>query len=754
MKFSKQFISATKEMCGLYHFVAAPYLRRSFALAQLPKKAELTICGLGFYELYINGEQVTKGLLSPYISNPDDLLYYDSYDLAPYLQVGENVIGLQLGNGMQNAFGGYVWDFEKAAWRSAPKVALCMEITGVDGTEAEFEADESFRCAPSPIYYDDLRMGERYDARAEIPGWNLPGFDDSGWERAFFSEAPRGEARLCEARPIKAWKELKPIAVWQEDDAYIYDFGENAAGLCRLDINGEAGQTVQMVFGEYIKDGKFYFDNIRFVRPEYENMPLYIQMDQYTCKGGGKETYLPRFTYHGFRYVKVMGITEAQAKPELLTYVVMNTELHERGSFRCSDEVLNQLQSRTRGATLANFYHFPTDCPHREKNGWTADAALSAEHALLNLDPDVNYAEWMRNIRKAMGDNGSVPGIVPTGGWGTLWGNGPAWDCVLVVLPYFLYQLRGDLGVARESAAAFLRYAHYLTTRRDEKGLIAFGLGDWCAPSDPPHSPLVFTDSVTAMDICRKMAVLFDAMDMQPQKEFCENIAASLREAVRTHLLDRETMTFIGGCQTSQAMGIYYDVLDEEEKPQAFQVLLEKIEEHREHIDCGVLGARVLFHVLSDFGEVDLAYRVMTQPDAPSYGNWVARGETALAEDFYTEKQGVNSRNHHFFGDISAWFIKALCGIRLNPAFKGVDTFAIQPHFPQALSFAEGYHEGPLGKIEVRWEKTEDGRHIRFDLKAPQEMQGDFILSDGWVFEDGSSSCPAGSGCYLLRRAG
>ena len=162
MKFSKQFISATKEMCGLYHFVAAPYLRRSFALAQLPKKAELTICGLGFYELYINGEQVTKGLLSPYISNPDDLLYYDSYDLAPYLQVGENVIGLQLGNGMQNAFGGYVWDFEKAAWRSAPKVALCMEITGVDGTEAEFEADESFRCAPSPIYYDDLRMGERH----------------------------------------------------------------------------------------------------------------------------------------------------------------------------------------------------------------------------------------------------------------------------------------------------------------------------------------------------------------------------------------------------------------------------------------------------------------------------------------------------------------------------------------------------------------------------------------------------------------
>ena len=213
-------------------------------------------------------------------------------------------------------------------------------------------------------------------------------------------------------------------------------------------------------------------------------------------------------------------------------------------------------------------------------------------------------------------------------------------------------------------------------------------------------------------------------------------------------------MTFIGDCQTSQAMGIYYDVLDEEEKPQAFQVLLEKIEEHREHIDCGVLGARVLFHVLSDFGEVDLAYRVMTQPDAPSYGNWVARGETALAEDFYTEEQGVNSRNHHFFGDISAWFIKALCGIRLNPAFKGVDTFAIQPHFPQALSFAEGYHEGPLGKIEVRWEKTEDGRHIRFDLKAPQEMQGDFILSDGWVFEDGSSSCPAGSGCYLLRRAG
>lgn len=199
----------------------------------------------------------------------------------------------------------------------------------------------------------------------------------------------------------------------------------------------------------------------------------------YICKGEGEETYTPSFTYHGFQYVLVTGITPEQATSDLLTYVVMNSDLKERGGFTCSDPTVNTLQELTRRSDLANFYYFPTDCPQREKNGWTADAALSSEHLLLNLSPETSYREWMRNICKAMDDRGALPGIVPTGGWGFHWGNGPAWDNVLLYLPYFVYLYRGDKTILEESAASILRYLHYLTTRVNEEGLIKIGLGDW-----------------------------------------------------------------------------------------------------------------------------------------------------------------------------------------------------------------------------------------------------------------------------------
>jgi alpha-L-rhamnosidase len=278
-----------------------------------------------------------------------------------------------------------------------------------------------------------LRYGESYDATKEILDWCLPSFDDSGWCAVIAAENPLGEYRICEAGPIVATKELKAVKIWKEDDAYIYDFGENCAGVTRLCINGKKQQKVTVLHGEMLEDGRFSQKNILFPQhtkkfPDYDLS--YTQRIVYTCKGEGKEIYQPKFTYFGFQYARVEGITEEQATPDLLTYVVMNSKLEERGSFECSCEILNKLQDMTRRSTLANFYHFPTDCPHREKNGWTADAALSSEHTLLNLNPEIYYREWIRNVAKAMKEDGSLPGIVPTTGWGFAWGNGPAWDTV------------------------------------------------------------------------------------------------------------------------------------------------------------------------------------------------------------------------------------------------------------------------------------------------------------------------------------
>ncbi|MFA5562262.1 MAG: family 78 glycoside hydrolase catalytic domain [Eubacteriales bacterium] len=740
MLFPSSFIAAGTEYATLDRPVAAPYLRRTFVLEQLPRTAQTLICGLGFYRLWVNGTEITKGHMAPYVSNPDHYLYYDSYDIAPLLRVGENVVGVLLGNGMQNNPGGFVWEFDSAPWRSAPKMAFGCELVFVDGSSQQIEGDSGFRCAPSPLLWDDYRLGEVYDARRETAGWNLPGYDDRGWTAAIPAHQPGGKPRLCEVEPIRAERELKPVRIWQEGDAYIYDFGLNSAGVSRLHIRGQAGQTIELYHGELIYHGKFDIHNLHFgEREQYrDTMPQWTQRVRYTC-GGGDEVYQPSFTYFGFQYIKVTGITAAQATPELLTYVVMHSALRERGSFHCSDETLNALQAMTRNADTSNFYYFPTDCPHREKNGWTGDAALSVEHMLLNLGVETSLREWLHNIRAAMRENGELPGIVPTGGWGYVWGNGPAWDMIIVHLPYYLYLYRGDKQIIAENAAAMLRYIHYLTTKIREDGLIAFGLGDWCAPLMPPKSPLEFTDTVVCLDLCEKAAYLFGELGLCEQAEFVRAVATRLRQAVRATLVDFDTMTVSGNCQTSQAMAIYYRIFTDSERPRAMAVLLRQIAECDNHIDSGILGLRVLFHLLSEEGYSDLAHEMITKPTIPSYGNWVALGMTSLGEFFdERERRGrVYSLNHHFFGDISSWMIKQVAGIQLNPYRQGVNQLLVAPHFLSRLTFAEATHTAPLGQISVRWERTAGAVSVTVSL--PAGMTGSLQLPPGYAFADGST---------------
>ena len=699
MNFPKRFISATKEYCTFEKHVSAPYLRKSFTVDGKVRKADIIICGLGFYDLYINGKRITKGIIAPYISNPDDLIYYDSYDITEYLVIGKNAIGIILGNGMQNCLGGRIWEFDDALWRSAPKTALKLNLKTENDTDIIIEADETFKTHPSAIIFDDLRMGEHYDAKKEIANWNSPEFDDSDWDNALFSETPRGEAVLCQIDPIVVSDILKPVSVVEHDGSYLYDFGVNSAGLCTLNINGEAGQKVVLRHFEHLIDGRPDYRSIGFGR--YEYYKDYNQKVSYTCKGGN-ESYTPSFTYFGFRYVLVSGITKEQAASDLLTFNVMNSKLSEMGAFKCSDETINKLQEFTRRSSLANFYYFPTDCPHREKNGWTGDIALSAEHMLLNLSAEQYLKEWLRNVRKAQAENGSLPGIVPTSGWGFSWGNGPAWDCVLTYLPYYVYAYRGDKEILYENADAIFRYINYLSNNVGEEGLISLGLGDWCTPdrnSEDYKAPLELTDSIISMDICQKATKIFNILGMTLQEKFSEALKLQLRESIRSKLIDFDTMTAKGNCQTSQAMILFYDILEDDEKQPAFSKLLELISENGNKMDTGILGARVIFHVLSEFSKGDLAFDMITTPEFPSYGNWIARGATTLWEDFRKSDTIVNSQNHHFFGDISNWFITKIAGIQFNPDFSDINSVNICPDFITSLDYAEAYHACPAGKI-------------------------------------------------------
>ncbi len=770
--FSHKFIAANDAFCDYEKPLNAPLFRKVFAIEKEPEKAEFTLCGLGFYELYINGKRITKGALAPYINNPDDVLYYDKYDIKQHLNIGVNAITVMLGNGFFNCFGGIEWDFEKAAWRGPLRLAFTLALDDVI-----VEADESVKTAPSPVVFDDLRIGAFYDARLEKHGFCDADFDDSDWANAKLTVAPKGTPRLCSADPVVFYKELKPVKITHFDDlcyvcehpakyekplentrvrdVYMYDFGENNTGVCRLKIKGERGQTVTLRFGEYLIDEKFSLrSTLNMGDPNKDNINRFLefpQMDKFTLKGEGEETYIPPFTYHGFRYCLVEGIKKEQATEDLLTYMVMGSDIEKRTNFSCSDESLNQLYDMTCRSVRSNLTYVPTDCPHREKNGWTADISLSAEHVMLSFAAEKTLCEWLYNVRAAQRD-GAFPGIVPTAGWGFEWGNGPGWDSVCVYLPYYIYKYSGDKTVITDNLSAISRYFDYIAGRRDERGLIAVGLIDWAQPyykCDDTLSPLVFTDSAMVYDMCQKTAHLAKIVGNAAVKEQAEKLAAELKTSIRTHLIDLEKMVAIGECETSQALAIAFGIFEENECVLAAKRLSEIVEKYDNHMVCGVIGARFLFHTLEKYGYTDIALSIIKNPTYPSYMQWVNRGDTTLSEGFAREGEGErggrNSRNHHFWGDVSSFLIQCIAGLRPNPNCIDVNEYLIAPNFPKNLTFASAKYKD----VSVRWERTEKG--ITLAVSAPKNAYGKIVLPKGFVFGNETEK-PLKNGNYFITK--
>lgn len=765
--FSDKFICRNNDVCDFDNHVPAPLFRKVFSFESMPEKAELTICGLGFYELFVNGNRITKGALAPYINNPDDILYYDVYDIKKYLAEGENVIGIMLGNGFFNPFGGYIWDFDKAPWRGGLRVAFSLE-TEINGETSVFEADETVKTSPSPIWLDDLRIGAFYDARKEQKGWSESGFDDSDWENAIFTNAPLGEKRLCKAEPVVVYKELTPLSITHFDElyyntyaqityedpvessfvknVYMYDFGENNAGVCELKISGEKGQCVTLYFGEELIEGKFSVRSTLCMHSGREMHLEYPQMDKYILKGEGEEKYTPPFTYHGFRYVLVEGITEEQAKKDLLTYKVMSSNMEKRADFSCSNEIINKLYEMTLRSDRANILYVPTDCPHREKNGWTADISLSSEHILMNMKAENTFSEWMRNVCKAQRESGELPGIIPTAGWGFEWGNGPAWDSVCVYMPFYTYKYTGNTEIIKESLKTISKYIDYISGKRNEKGLVEIGLEDWAQPlgnniADKTLAPLIFTDSAMILDIASKTVFLAEVTNDTALGEKAAILAKEMRKAIRENLIDFDTFTAFGNCQTSQAIAIEFGIFEDHELKKAFQKLLEIIKRDNNRILCGVLGARFIFHILSREGYGDLAFDMITASEYPSYANWVENGYTALAETFLAKGQisraGQSSQNHHFWGDIASFFIREFAGLKVNPNNKDLSEFEISPNFTQRLDNARCEYNSICGKLALSWERKENG--IALNTEIPKGIKGKIKLPIEYSFLNGES---------------
>ena len=729
------FIRGTDTYSTLENPVPAPILRKSFDLSFLPDTANLSICVSGLYELYINEKNITRGFLCPYFSNPTQRLYYDVYDIAPYLTTGKNAIAVILGNGFANQ-DTTNWNFNAFPHRAPLAMALTMDAEG-QGKHFTLESDNSFKVHSSPIVYDMYRFGTIYDARMEISGFSSPEFDDSRWENARLAEKPLGRITPSTAAPILTRQELTPVSIEKQEDFYyfhnnegqpfpftyvqsgwVYDFGCSRAGACRLKIKGRAGQQITLRHGEALRDGKFNMNSIYTIKPDHEAFLPLFQADTYILKGGEEEIFVPSFTYHGFRYVLVEGINDDQATEDLLTFLVFNSRFEQRSNFLCSDPVVNQLYNMAIEADLSNFHHFPTDCPQREKNGWTGDISVSACQMLMSFACSENFRIWLENVQSSQLESGQIPAIVPTCGWGYAWGSGPVWDSAIVNLPYYCYRFDGRTDIIQENAPMILRYLHYIAGKRDSRGLIACGLGDWCQPGSGNvniSSPLEFTDSTQIYQTAIRSAFLFDVIGMTEAREYALQLASELRSAIRTHLIDSATATAAGSCQTSQAVALEMGLFDSGEKDAAYARLLEFVQKKGDHIDCGMVGLRHIFHALFLGGDGDLALKMITREDAPSYGNMIRLGGTALFESLIPN--GIQeSQNHHFYGDIIHLFIEKLAGLQINPHMKDIHHVRISPLIPESISFAQASYSFGEESVFVRWEKKDDQIIIAIDL--------------------------------------
>lgn len=760
MKLKNRFISATKEYADYGKNIPAPYLRGVFSLSEIPKTARLIVTALGFYDLYVNGSCVTKGILAPYISNPDHIVVFDEYDIWPYLRKGKNVIGLILGNGFTNAFGGYMWDFHKDLFRAAPKTSFCL----IANDKQIFSSDDVIRCAPSPLLSDDLREGEVYDARKEIPGWNMPEFNDSEWKEAITVSTPKGKFEAAEFEPIKEYKCRKAVSVFPVEDGFVYDFGVNTSGIPILKIDGKFGQTVELVCGEWFRDGKMDTSNIqvwaRFLSGYGDSQRVI-----YTCKGEKGEGYTPRFSYYGCRYVKVKGVEAWQVTDDLVTFSEQSSSLRKIASFVSSDKYANKTFENTLRSDFSNFFYFPTDCPHREKNGWTGDISLSAEQFVLLMNCERSLRMWLNCVRAAQREDGAIPCIVPTGAWGYHWGNGPSWDAVLTRVPYYLYRYRGNRAILEENADAIYSYLGFLQGLREKNGMIEYGLGDWCQigtiEGGHHNTPAVITNTISSFDICDKAAQIFHVLGQIERAKEAEYMRESFRVAIRKVCLDEKGNPLLlpnSKTQTAISMMLRFGIFEESEKKTALYWLGELINGAENRMQVGVIGVQSLLRVLCENGMADLAYEIAMSPDRVSFGNMIDHGATSLWEFMHTFKKDteevsvgrMRSLNHHFWGDIAAWYLTYLAGIRVNEGFYDVRELNIEPYFPTGLSNVSARHETPFGTVAVSWQRISNKKIILW-VRVPEGMHGKLILHDAWIAED-AMELKTGGNTFILKR--
>jgi len=710
----------------------APLFRKEFVLEKKVKKARLYITGLGYYEAYLNGDRIGDSVLEPAWTNYSKRIFYSVYDVMPQLQEGANCIGVTLGNGWYNPLPLRMWgrlNLREYLTIGRPCFIAQLELTYIDGTRKIVVSDESWNVKDGPILRNNIYLGEVYDARLEVKDWNLCDIDMRNWRSATFASEQNRRLFVQPLPPIRVTTTLRPVKITQSSPGiYIVDMGQNFSGWVRYKFKAPRGTQIRCRYGELLYEDETLnpmtsvCGQIKGTRTNRNGKEALVggpgspeiawQADTYIAKGNGWEIYTPRFTFHAFRYIEISGYP-GHISPDMILGLRLNSDVSEAGSFSCSNEMFNDIQTMSQWTFLSNLFSVQSDCPHRERFGYGGDIVSTNEALMFNYDMAAFYAKAVQDWSDSALDEGMLTDTAPYAG---IQYCGVGWALAHPLLQMNLYRYYGDRRTLESQYAVSRRWLGLVQNLYPDF-IVKEGLSDHESLNKTPSEELVTPLYFYSANLLSKMA---EILKRSSDKKEYEDLSDKIKSAYLNKFWQKDSGYFAPGTQTSQSFGLYLGLVPEGNQDKALVYLEKLIEEKQGHLTTGILGTPFLMDVLCRQGLSDIAYRIVNKRSFPSWGHMLEQGATTLWEH-WEFSDNTYSHNHPMFGSISQWFYNWLGGIQAAPEAVGFDKVIIRPQVIDDLQWVECSHNSVRGKITSSWHKKEGSIFIKIQIPVNAE---------------------------------
>lgn len=699
--------------------LSARYFRKEFATTKTVASATAYIMGMGLHELYIDGQKIGDQVLAPAPTDYTKNIKYNALDITDQLKPGKHTIGVVLGNGrffaMRQAKPYKVKTF------GFPKLLVQVVIKYTDGSVSSVKTDDSWKgTADGPILANNEYDGEMYDARKEFKGWAQAGFDERNWLKAEYVQEPGGTYQAQMNEPMKVMKHLAPVSVTKRPNGkYILDFGQNFAGWVKFNVKGPKGTTVSLRFAESLEpNGELFRTNLRDAKAT----------DTYVLKGAGTETWTPRFTYQGFRYVELNGYPGVPQKKDFTGCLVFD-DMKTVGTFESSNGLLNQIFKNSWWGIASNYKGMPVDCPQRnERQPWLGDRTVVAHGESFLFDNTALYKKWLDDIRYAQKEDGAIPDVAPA--FWRYYSDNVTWPATLLFVADMLYKQTGDIAVIQENYPAVKKWMAYMKERyMNNEGIITKdSYGDWCAPpvtaedgkgviADQKHPSALIATAYYYRLV--EMMIQYSTLTANSGDYVVYvELASQLKKAFNRKFYNSNG--YYGENKlTDNLLPVYFGIVEDQEREKVVKQICYIIEEKNNgHLSTGIIGTNFLMRTLTDAGRADLAYRIASQKTYPSWGYMIENGATAIWElwNGNTAAPKMNSQNHvMMLGDLLIWYYENLAGIKaLTPGFKEI---IMKPELINGLDHVDATYQSVYGLIKSNWIKT--GKKFSWNIRIP-----------------------------------